>query len=112
MGSHVALGYSWRHTEVETTMRALIRTMALASCAMCCATASSALAMTGEPYTDDMTDGHMSDSICSINDGMGSVGGGSAGTATSDKELIDDAGSGFVGDGGGAFAQGDGSSVG
>ena len=104
-------------------MRALIRTMALASCAMCCATASSALAMTGEPYTDDMTDGHMSDSICSISDGMGSHGAGSGGMTTSDKERIDedgDGGSGIIsdggtkviGDGGSAFAQGDGGSVG
>ncbi len=54
-----------------------MRFLALASSAMCCAMASPALAMTGEPFTEDVGDGHISSSICSISDGMGSIGGGS-----------------------------------
>ena len=110
MGSHVAPGYPWRHTEVETTMR-IVLMGCLASTALACVAVRGEASVTGEP-SPDYFDGDVNNSICSINDGMGSIGGGSAGTATSDKELIDDAGSGFVGDGGGAFAQGDGSSVG
>lgn len=99
-----------------------MRFWALASTAMCCcAVASPALAVSDEP-----SDGHVSDSTCSISDGMGSVGGGSGGieeqvliSGIKDNTEIGDGGSGIIhdggtrviGDGGGACA-GDGGSNG
>ena len=83
-------------------MRKLMQMSLVSSALACCSIPDPGIGASPEDMSGQ-TDGHVSDSICSISDGMGSIGGGSTESLSStvpNKELINDAGSGFITDSG------------